>query len=199
MAPMLRDGMAPVPALALKTGRVSVSGVKVTAGDWAGGVGRLPDASTGGAEVDGVAGGVGWIDGDGGDAAGDVPVGRGGDLVWADRLPGRAEAGDAGLSGRAGLLLAGGVHGLCGGGVVAKNAASEKTLCAESVDWGCGGFERGGRRGDGLGLRREDCDGEQEGEACDSAQAGRSWRRGLRRDEQAHSARSSSIADIRFC
>ena len=36
-----RDGA--VPALALKTGRVSVSGAKVTARDWAGGVGRLPD------------------------------------------------------------------------------------------------------------------------------------------------------------
>jgi hypothetical protein len=88
-------------------------------------------------------------------------------------LPGCAEGGVAWLGGRAGLLLAGAVHGLCSGAVVAESAACEKTLCTESVGW-CGGFEGRGRRGDGLGLRREDCDGEQEGEACDSAQAGRS-------------------------
>ena len=43
-------------------------------GDWAGRVGRLPDAAAGGSEIDGVAGCVGGIDGDRGDSSGDVSV-----------------------------------------------------------------------------------------------------------------------------
>ena len=85
-----RDGCW-LPALALKTGRVSVSGSEGDRAERAGGVGGLPDAAAGGADVDGVAGGVVGVGRDGGDAAGEVVVGGRKDGAGAERLPGGGE------------------------------------------------------------------------------------------------------------